>query len=298
MDDNPPSKDDLAASPLNPAATTTPALDGWHQGIRLETVANLAHELRTPVQVLLGYIDILRDDHAPEFSPQARAILDRMNANVHDLAQTVDNLMHFALSEVYAEDLTDEEITPASLAAEITPILDATNQQKQLKLELDFAGAPDLFAVARRPLKAILLNLAVNAIKFTDSGAVTVALRHLHDGIGGNSIEIEVSDTGPGLSPGVLDLAKAPFAQLSNTSARRFRGLGLGLTVVQRCVDALHGKIELRVSAGHGSHFLVTIPVRMPSSAARAARAARARRRFPLAPAPILPPARKPTSLR
>ena len=295
-----PSSIDEHASLLPAAAETTPAaaMKSWRQGLRLEAVANLAHELRTPVQVLLGYVDILRDDHGSEFSTDTRAVLERMNANVHDLAQTVDNLMHFVLSEVNAEAMTDEDVTPASLVAEITPVLEAANQQKQLKLELDFGSAPDLFCVPRRPLKAILLNLAVNAIKFTDSGSVSVALRRRHDGSTNNAIEVEVSDTGPGLSPGILNLAKEPFAQLSNTSARRFRGLGLGLAVVQRSVDALGGRIELRALADHGSNFLVTIPVRTRENSIRAARAAMARRALPMIPpaAPATP--RKPTTLR
>jgi signal transduction histidine kinase len=282
----------------NAAASAPDSADSWRQGLRLEAVANLAHELRTPVQVLLGYVDILRDDHGPEFSTETRALLDRMNANVHDLAQTVDNLMYFVLSEVNAQAMTDEDVTPASLVAEIAPVLDAANQQKQLKLELDFAAAPDLFCLPRRPLKAILLNLAVNAIKFTESGSVTVALRRLHDGATTNAIEVEVSDTGPGLSPGILNQAKQPFAQLSNTSARRFRGLGLGLAVVQRSVDALGGRIELRKHADHGSNFLVTIPVRFHENSVRAARAAMARRAVPMIPPSTPPISRKPTTLR
>ena len=89
--------------------------------MRLEAVANLAHELRTPIQVLLGYVDILREDHGEEFSPEPHALLDRMNANVHDLAQTIDNLMHFVLSEVGAETITDKDITPGSLIGPGTP---------------------------------------------------------------------------------------------------------------------------------------------------------------------------------
>ena len=65
-----------------------------------------------------------------------------MNANVHDLAQTIDNLMHFVLSEVNAEAMVDEDITPGSLIAEITPVLEAFNQHKHLKLEFDFAENP------------------------------------------------------------------------------------------------------------------------------------------------------------
>jgi signal transduction histidine kinase len=297
--DNPSSIDEHtslipAAAEISPAAV----VDSWRQGLRLEAVANLAHELRTPVQVLLGYVDMLRDDHESEFSSETHAVLERMNANVHDLAQTVDNLMHFVLTEINAEAMTDEDVTPASLIAEITPVLEAANQQKQLKLELDFAGAPDLFCVPRRPLKAILLNLAVNAIKFTESGSVTVALRHRHHSATANAIEVEVSDTGPGLNPGVLTQAKEPFAQLSNTSARRFRGLGLGLAVVQRSVDALGGRIELRARADHGSNFLVTIPIRMHDNAIRAARTAMARRAAPMIPPAVPATPRKPTTLR
>lgn len=289
----------------SPMASPTIAADGqlnpnsWRQGIRLEAVANLAHELRTPMQVLLGYIDILREDYGEEFSSESRALLERINANVHDLAQTIDNLMHFALSEVNAESITDEDVTPGSLIAEITPVLEAANQHKHLELKFDFDGAPDLFRVARRPLKSIVLNLVANAIKFTESGSVTVALRRSHDRLLGSGIEIEVSDTGPGLDPSMLEHAAQPFAQLSNSSARRYRGLGLGLAVVQRSVKALGGKLELRSKEGTGSTFLVTMPVRLQTGAAPASRTRVNRRRKPLSPptAPATNP-RKPSGLR
>jgi signal transduction histidine kinase len=67
----------------------------WTEGMRLEALANLAHELRTPLQVLLGYLDILRDEWAEKFDPEPRAMLERMNSNLHDLTQTVDNIMEF-----------------------------------------------------------------------------------------------------------------------------------------------------------------------------------------------------------
>ena len=290
------------ADPLTSAAgLSNGALnpDSWRQGVRLEAVANLAHELRTPIQVLLGYVDILREDHGAEFSSEPSVLLDRINANVHDLAQTIDNLMHFVLSEVNAESITDEDITPGSLLAEIAPVLEAANQHKHLELKIDFTGAPDLFRVARRPLKSILLNLAVNAIKFTDTGTVTVATRRSRDRMLGSAIEIEISDTGPGLDPAMLDHAAEPFAQLSNSSARRYRGLGLGLAVVQRGVKALGGKLILRSHEGPGSTFLVTIPTRMQESSARIAQVTVSRRGKPsLNPTVPAPDPRKPTGLR
>jgi len=288
-----------AVQPVDPNGTVELASpNSWRQGMRLEAVANLAHELRTPVQVLLGYVDILRDDYSDQLSKEPRALLDRMNANAHDLAQTIDNLMHFVLSEVKAEVITDEDVTPGSLIAEITPVLEAANQHKNLKLEFDFADAPELFCVPRRQLKSILLNLALNAIKFTDSGSVSIALRPLKDRGLGNAIELEVSDTGPGLSAATLDHAAKPFAQLSNSSARRYRGLGLGLAVVQRSVEALGGKLELRSPAAGGTNFLVTVPVRARESSSPIARAVINRRKPPMIPQ--APPAigRKPTTLR
>jgi signal transduction histidine kinase len=281
----------ISGEPLNP--------NPWRQGVRLEAVANLAHELRTPIQVLMGYIDILREDYGQEFSSEPRALLDRINANVHDLAQTIDNLMHFALSEVNAESVTDENVTPGSLIAEIAPVLDAANQHKHLEIKFDFDGAPELFRVARRSLKSIVLNLAVNAIKFTETGSVTIGVRQSRDPLLGPGIEIEVSDTGPGLDPAMLKQAAEPFAQLSNSSARRYRGLGLGLAVVQRSVKSLGGKLELRSNEGAGSTFLMTIPVRLQESVAPIARTKINRRRKALHP-PTVPATnpRKPTGLR
>jgi signal transduction histidine kinase len=279
MEDNPSSIDEPASSstprPVKPAVGAAASIVSWRQGLSFGAVANLAHELRTSVQVLLGYGDILRNDHGP-VSTETHALLDRMDANVHDLAQTLDNLMHFVMREVNAGAMIDEDVTPGSLVAEITPVLEAANQKKQLKLELDFAAAPDLFRIPVRPLKAILLNLALNAIKFTDWGLVTIVLRR-HDGAAAApAIEVEVTDTGPGLSPEALSEAKEPFAQLSDSSTRRYRGLGLGLAVVQQSIDALGGQMVLRSHVGSGSKFLVTIPIRVRENSVRASMARRA----------------------
>lgn len=293
---------DEHASAVPHLASARPAEALWRHGVRLEAIANLAHELRTPVQVLLGYVDILRDDFGSEFSAESRELLDRMNANVHDLAQTIDNIMHFVLSEVNAEAMVDEDVTPASLLSEIAPVIDAANQQKQLTLKFDFAAAPELFCIPRRALKSILLNLTLNAIKFTDTGSVTVALRRLRDvasrdGGSTDAIEVEISDTGPGLSPAMLERAAEPFAQLSNTSARRYRGLGLGLAVVQRSVRALGGKLELRSNGDQGANFIVTIPVRVRENAARAVRTSIGRRMAPVIPTVPTAIARKPGNI-
>lgn len=252
----------------------------WSQGIKFEVLANLAHELRTPIQVLIGFIDILRDDWAAELSAQPLEILERMNANIHDLAQTVDNMMDLVLADANAGPLVNEDIMLSSLMADITPILEAANQRKQLELHFEMDDAPATIHAPRRGLRSILLNLALNAIKFTESGRVTVTLRRSRSQEKNEALEIEITDTGPGIDPAMLERASRPFAQLSNSSARRYRGLGLGLAVVQRNVRTLGGRLELRpAAAGNGSDFVVEIPAQV-----RAASGAVGQRR------PVVPP--------
>src|SRR5271156_875307 len=87
----------------------------WVEGMRVEVLANLAHELRTPMQVLLGYLDILRDEWAEKFDPEPRAMLERMNSNLHDLSQTVDNIMEFVMLEAGATGRVEEDVSISNL---------------------------------------------------------------------------------------------------------------------------------------------------------------------------------------
>lgn len=232
----------------------------WNSGARLEVIANMAHELRTPIQVVMGYLEILRDEYEPELGAEPRKLLERMNSNVHDLARTIDNMMEFVLADANAEAMVAEDVTIASLIADVTPAIEAANQAKRLQIHYDLKGAPKMIRAPRRALRSILLNLVLNAIKFTPSGSVMIALRSAAGRGREAMLEIEVTDTGPGMSPALLEQAAKPFTQLSKASVRRYRGLGLGLAVVQRNLKALGGTVELHSVAGHGARFIVRIP--------------------------------------
>jgi signal transduction histidine kinase len=229
----------------------------WDQGLHMEALANLAHELRSPVQAILGYLDILRDE-MNALGDRHKQIIERMNANAHDLAQTVENVMDFSVADAMAESSNEEEIRPHDLLGDLAPALEAANDTKGLEIKYDLEAAPTVFRSRRRPIKSILLNLAVNAIKFTDRGSVTIAIRLA----GSSRLELEVSDTGPGIEAGLLAQAFETCAQLSHTSTRSHRGMGLGLAVVQRNVEALGAKIIVRTALRQGSSFIVTIPIR------------------------------------
>ena len=232
----------------------------WTEGMRIEVLANLAHELRTPLQVLLGYLDILRDEWAEKFDPEPRAMLERMNSNLHDLAQTVDNIMEFIMSEAGTTGRVEEDVSISNLVNDLTPAIEAAKGGKDLTLKIDLERAPQTIHTSRRPLRSILSNLVLNAIKFTERGSVTVRISSSRVRGAEPGVVLEVADTGLGMSPALIKQAAEPFAQLSQSSARKYRGLGLGLAVVHRNVSALGARLEVSSSPGHGSRFVVRIP--------------------------------------
>ena len=237
-----------------------PHPDRWNHGLHLESLANLAHELRSPVQAMLGYLEMLRDDLGGTEYEHHKHIMERLCANAHDLAQTVENVMDFAVADSMAEPEDDEDIRTHELISELLPALSAANESHRLELKLDLDCAPVVFRSRRRAVKSILLNLALNAIKFTKSGTVTIAVRSAVTSELAPAIELVVSDTGPGIDAAMLADAFMPCAQLSHTSIRRHRGIGLGLAVVKRNALALGARIVVKAPPGNGSVFIVTIP--------------------------------------
>ena len=236
----------------------------WEQGLHMEALANLAHELRSPVQAILGYLDILRDELSEAIDDRHKQIIERINANAYDLAQTVENVMDFSVADAMAEAVGEEEIRLQDLIGDLAPALEAANDSKGLEIRFDLEAAPTVFRSRRRPIKSILLNLAVNAIKFTDRGSVTIAIRRALTSQLGSAVELEVRDTGPGIKAAMVAQAFERCAQLSHSSIRRHRGMGLGLAVVQRNVEALGAKIIVKAALPQGTVFIVIIPIASP----------------------------------
>jgi signal transduction histidine kinase len=233
----------------------------WSDDANLESLANLAHELRTPVQVLLGYLDILREERLDPrtlLDAADASIIERMNVNVLELAQTVENVLEFAQHRNLAEMALEEEIELEEFLAELDPVLKAAQRDKNLTLRLDLDDAPRRFKTHRHPLRSIVVNLATNAIKFTEVGEVVICVRRSFEPP--HPLVVEVRDTGAGISHDLLSSVFEPMVQLSHSSVRRHRGLGLGLAVVLHNVKQLGGTLHVESAPGVGSCFKVTIP--------------------------------------
>jgi signal transduction histidine kinase len=221
-----------------------------------EFVANMSHELRTPLNIIMGYADMLLD--GVELGPAERAqLLVRVREAAGELKHLVDGVLDLGKLESGRVPVTLE---PLALNQWISDM----RQRERIplapgvRLEWSVAAGLPTIDTDEPKLRIVLDNLVNNAIKFTVHGAVTVSLGVMGDG---SHIQLAVDDTGPGIPPADLYRIFEPFHQGKVPSYGTHHGVGLGLTIVNRYVTLLGGRLEVTSVVGSGTTFTVTLPV-------------------------------------
>ena len=221
-----------------------------------EFLGVISHELRTPLNAIVGFASLLHEDFADasddDHGEMAHAILDRAR---HLTALVEDVLLYVDLEAGRARD-SDVELDLCSLIEEAATAVDRdVDAPITLGIEVDRRVAyPRLDA---QLVRRVLYHLVGNAYKFTRKGSVEVAVR---PGDEPDAIELEVRDTGQGMPPERVHEMFELFTQGDASSRRAHDGLGLGLTLVQRAVQSLGGKVEVESRPGEGSTVRVCIP--------------------------------------
>jgi signal transduction histidine kinase len=217
-------------------------------------IAIAAHELRTPLALILGYASFLREDASGKAKEQMEVVLqsamrlrslidDMVNLREVDSGQAVLDLAHFTL-----QDLVRDSVK------EIEYIAHAREQV----LSLSMPETPILIEADRSKMTLALVNLLSNAVKFTDSGrrfGVQVKANE-------HSAWVTVWDTGVGIAADQIDRIFDRFYQVEGSLLRRYEGMGLGLSIVKEMIELHHGEITVQSQLGQGTAFTVTIPVR------------------------------------
>jgi signal transduction histidine kinase len=221
---------------------------------RFQIVSNLSHELRGPLQVLNGYLEILAEDWGAEFSGEPRRMLERLRHTAEKLTGTVETLLEYTAASVGTQPIARETVELGTLFAEIKPAFDAAAKRKKIFLVWRIEPRLRVSNSDPRRLHSIISNLVSNAIKFTNRGGVTIRLRRIrHRGV----VELSVADTGIGIDGKRIEDAFAPFVQLSSSNSRDHQGLGLGLALVRENVKMLGGTLEVKSKPGAGTRFTV-----------------------------------------
>ncbi|WP_111650024.1 GAF domain-containing sensor histidine kinase [Actinoplanes lutulentus] len=228
--------------------------------VKDEFIARVTHELRTPLSSIHGYLEVLGD---PELPAETRdGFLARVQRNSDRLLNLVDDMLLAAQAGPGNRAFHRRPTDLAELAATAVAQNEALIAAKGLSVTVE-AGGPVLADVDAARIGQALARLVLNAVKFTDSGAITVGATS-HEG----RAELWVRDTGAGISPIDRSRVLAPFRRAGSAERAEVQGAGLGLTIVKAIVDGHDGVLRIDGEPGHGTTVTIELPAsfRRPES--------------------------------
>jgi len=214
-------------------------------------LANVSHEIRTPITIILGYAQLLNEvvgESEREFVQAIREAGDRlmnMLATVVDIAQAHSNLLHIDAYPVDIESIMESEAAHWEHLAE----------RKGLSLVLEPAKEKPIAHADTNAISRVLYVLLDNAIKFTDEGSITLSY-----GLDNETVWIRIADTGQGIRPEFVPRLMEPFRQQNEGLRRTHDGLGLGLALLFRLMSLMNGSVHVRSEPGLGSVFTLRLP--------------------------------------
>ena len=221
-------------------------------------LANMSHEIRTPMNAILGFTDLLRRG-IHKSNAELSKHLNTIHSSGKHLLELINDILDLAKVESGRLEFERVACAPHAIIGDVVEILSVRAAEKGIWLRFECAGpVPEEVVTDPARVRQIVTNLVGNAIKFTDSGGVKVVLS-----LGSVSepplLSIEVIDTGIGIPVDRLEAVFEPFTQAEGSTARRFGGTGLGLTISRRFARGLGGDIVLHSEVGKGSVFGVTV---------------------------------------
>ena len=233
-----------------------------------EFLANMSHEIRTPLTAIMGYADVLMEDGDLTRAPQPRIeALETILRNGQHLLTLINDILD--LSKIEAGKMIIESIAvdPAQIIEEVVSLLRVRAAGKNLLLTSRY-DTPIPLSIASDPvrLRQILMNLAGNAVKFTETGTVQIVAS-----VAGTeqtpSLRIAIVDTGIGIEAEHVGRLFEAFTQADTSTTRRFGGTGLGLQISARLATALNATITATSAPGAGSVFTLSMPISREAAA-------------------------------
>ncbi len=223
--------------------------------VKSEFLASMSHELRTPLISILGLTDLMLNDSILTDSIKGR--LNIIHRNGKKLLELISNILEFSRFDSGKIEIKKDSFLLNDLLDEISPNIYQLTAEKNIKFVIDISEDTDILIESdKTKLEQILLNLLINAVKFTNEGSVTLSVKIIND----SDLKIEVADTGIGISEENKKIIFAEFRQADSSISRKHGGAGLGLAISKKYVELLDGRIYVESEIGKGAKFSVILP--------------------------------------
>ena len=226
--------------------------------VKSEFLAVMSHEMRTPLNAIIGFTDILVDE---KVSTEQRDMLMTVKRSSDNLLAIINDILDLTKIEANQIEFEDIDFNLEDILYDSAEMARARLKHDHVEINVDFRDVYSLVSGDATKVKQIITNLLSNAAKFTSKGEILLS-KILYEDTDYQYLKFSVKDTGIGMSPEQCKVIFEPFKQADSSTTRKFGGTGLGLSIFKGLVTALGGTFSFNSSLGNGSEFIFDLKLR------------------------------------
>lgn len=223
--------------------------------LKSEFLANVTHELRSPIQSIIGYIELIKEEVENEGLFDLLRDLDKVTRNAERLHALINSILDLSKIEAGKMEINKQQTSISQLLSDLETATSPLAKHNNNSFIVDNKCSTSDVMLDKEKTLQILINLVSNALKFTNSGQVTLVINK-----SSKKIVFEVIDNGIGIPEGKLDSIFNQFQQVDGSESRKFGGTGLGLAISKQFCEMMGGKITVKSELGQGSTFSLALP--------------------------------------